>query len=63
MGYGWWPEAQPVDKPPRADSGPWAPVWAAVFEAAAALRAKRAAEGRDPETGAQDFTENAQLSG
>lgn len=29
----------------------WSPVWAAVFEAAAALRARRAAEGRDPETG------------
>lgn len=34
-----------------ATASPWLPVWAAVFEAAAALRARRAAEGRDPETG------------
>lgn len=33
----------------------WSLVWAAVFEAAAALRARRAAEGRDPETGASFF--------
>ncbi len=37
--------------PERMAPGLWHPVWAAIFEAAAALRAQRIAAGRDAETG------------